>query len=421
MIKIRIVEFISFSFLLNLAVGASAEIYTSKQDCLVKNGSDASWLCDNLVYDKSELVDHKTEEVDRMQKLDDSGALGLEKDSSSATSEKEAIKTTEKETDYGYQKDKHLEVQYQFEYCRGRYNGIPSHYSESKFSLDFPQCQELIPALRAIYADVNHEYCRKNYEQIISNYYLESKFRIEFPQCQGLIPRLGATYTYATQEYCRKSYKQLISSHYSESKFSLDFPQCQELIPALRTMYPQVTNQLLEHCVSQYRRLSKNRSDLNYFSYLYPECSHTLSSIKNQILKENQDSKPQPVTKELDQKNSKETKGKHVETNRPPTPNKKESTQKTSTATANPEYCVNQYRKLSKNRSDLDYFSSLYPECVGMLPSLKSQILKENQDLKQQPATKQSYTETNDVSTPATKAKPQKSPDQGDIKKKSRK
>ena len=415
MIKIRIVEFISFSFLLNLAVGASAEIYTNKQDCLVKNGSDASWLCDNLVYDKLDSIDWNKEDQDRIQKTYGSGGLELEKDSSSKTPEKEAIKTTDNETN-GYQQDKYL-----FEYCRERYNKIPSYYSESKFSLDFPQCQELIPALRVMYADENQKYCQEKYKQAISSYYSDSKFRLEFPQCQELIISLGAMNTNTTQEYCRERYKQLISSYYSESKFRLEFPQCQELIPALRTMYPQVTNQLLEHCVSQYRRLSKYRSDLNYFSYLYPECSHMLSSIKNQILKENQDSKPQPVTKELDQKNSKQTKGKHVEANKSPTLNKKESMQKTSTANANPEYCVNQYRKLSKNRSDLDYFSSLYPECVDMLPSLKEQIPKENQDLKSQPVIKESYVETNNVLTPATKVKPQKVPDQGDIKKKSRK
>jgi hypothetical protein len=89
-------------------------------------------------------------------------------------------------------------------------------------------------------------------------------------------------------------------------------------------MYPQVTNQLLEYCVSQYKKLSKSRSDLNYFSSLYPECSYTLSNIKNQILKENQDLKRQPVTKELDQKNSKQTKEKYAETNNVSTPAAKE-------------------------------------------------------------------------------------------------
>jgi len=242
--KIRIVEFISFSFLLNLAVGVSAEIYTNKQDCLVKNGSDASWLCDNLVYGKLEL--------------------------------KEVIKTTKKETGNGHRQDKYF-----FEYCRERYNKIPSYYSESKFRLDFPQCQESITTL-------------------------------------------GSTHTNTTQEYCREKYKQLISSYYSESRFSFDFPQCKELIPNLRAMYPQVTNQLLEYCVSQYKKLSKSRSDLNYFSSLYPECSYTLSNIKNQILKENQDLKRQPVTKELDQKNSKQTKEKYAETNNVSTPAAKE-------------------------------------------------------------------------------------------------
>jgi hypothetical protein len=69
---------------------------------------------------------------------------------------------------------------------------------------------------------------------------------------------------------------------------------------------------------------------------------------------------------------------------------------------------------------------------MDTLPSLKSQMLKENQDLKTQSATKESdekdskrtkenYVEANNVSTPATKVKPQKAPDQGDIKKKSRK
>ena len=69
MIKIRIVEFISFSFLINLAVGASAEIYTNKQDCLVKNGSDAYWLCDNLVYHKLDSLDLNKEVRDRIEEL----------------------------------------------------------------------------------------------------------------------------------------------------------------------------------------------------------------------------------------------------------------------------------------------------------------------------------------------------------------
>jgi len=289
--KIRIVEFISFSFLLNLAVGVSAEIYTNKQDCLVKNGSDASWLCDNLVYGKLEL--------------------------------KEVIKTTKKETGNGHRQDKYF-----FEYCRERYNKIPSYYSESRFRLDFPQCQELIPALRVMYADENQKYCQEKYKQAMSNYYSESRFRLDFPQCQELIITLGPTHTNMTQEYCRERYKQLISSYYSESKFRLDFPQCQELIPNLRAMYPQVTNQLLEYCVSQYKWLSKSRSDLNYFSSLYPECSYALSSIKNQILKENQDLKPQPATKELDQKNSKQKKEKYAETNNVSTPATKVKPQK---------------------------------------------------------------------------------------------
>lgn len=96
------------------------------------------------------------------------------------------------------------------------------------------------------------------------------------------------------------------------------------------------------------------------------------------------------------------------------------------------QYCISQYKNISKYYSSDFEFRYRYPECMDTLPSLKSQMLKENQDLKTQSATKESdekdskrtkenYVEANNVSTPATKVKPQKAPDQGDIKKKSRK
>ncbi len=236
-------------------------------------------------------------------------------------------------------------------------------------------------------------------------------------------------------EYCRNTYTQETSQNifYSESSFIFRYPKCQHLIPHLRTI---ITPQLLQYCISQYKNLSKYYSDFDSlnlgFTYRHPECSHALSSIKDQILKENQDLKPQPAIKESNQKNPKQTKGKHVEANRSPTSNKKESTQKTSSANANLEYCVNQYRKLSKNGSDINYFSSVYPECSHALSSIKDQILKENQDLKPQPVTKEldqknskptkeKYAETNNVLTPAAKEMRDKNYKQIDSKNKDKK
>jgi hypothetical protein len=97
-------------------------------------------------------------------------------------------------------------------------------------------------------------------------------------------------------EYCRNTYTQETSQNifYSESSFIFRYPKCQYLIPHLRTI---ITPQLLQYCISQYKNLSKYYSDFD-FTYRHPQCSHALSSIKNQILKENQDLKPQPAIKE---------------------------------------------------------------------------------------------------------------------------
>ena len=216
MIKIRIVEFISFSFLLNLAVGASAEIYTNKQDCLVKNGSDASWLCDNLVYED-------------------------DKEKTKA----QQIKEREK---------------------------------------------------------VEQEAKQNQWNQTIESW--------KTPPWENEDPNLI--------EYCKNIYKQQTPQNLSS--FSFRYPQCKNLIPYLR---PIITPELMQYCISQYKNLSKYYSDFD-FTYRYPECMDMPPSLKSQILKENQDSKPQPATKELDEKNSNQTKENYAETNNVSAPATKE-------------------------------------------------------------------------------------------------
>ena len=119
----KIAGFLSFAVFLNLSVGATAEIYASKQDCLKKNGNNALWLCDSLVYGKPELNDWNDQERTKIQNLYDTGALKIEQGSSSPTPEREVIATPLKkiiQDEYQerieYQQEANKKLQLELEY-----------------------------------------------------------------------------------------------------------------------------------------------------------------------------------------------------------------------------------------------------------------------------------------------------------------
>jgi hypothetical protein len=124
----RFIRSLSFTVLINLSIGATAaEIYASKQDCLKKNGDNALWLCDSLVYGKPELNDWSTQERNKIQDLYDKGVLKLEKFSPSPTPEREAITTPvqktiqeEYEQRLEYQQEANKRLQLELEYEKQR-------------------------------------------------------------------------------------------------------------------------------------------------------------------------------------------------------------------------------------------------------------------------------------------------------------